>query len=67
MEANKSECEKCIRIAQNAIVNEDYEKASKFLLKAQKLYPNEQVNSKIKQKTKPDLVNNNNLNFFKTY
>lgn len=47
MEANKSECEKCIRIAQNAIGNEDYEKAYKFLLKAQKMYPNEQVNSKI--------------------
>ena len=46
MEANKSECETCIRIAQRAIAAEEYEKANKFLLKAQKLYPSELVNSK---------------------
>jgi hypothetical protein len=46
MEANKSECEKCIRIAQNSAAVGDYEKALKFLGKAQKLYPSELVNSK---------------------
>ena len=45
MEANKSECEKCIRIAQSSGSIGDYEKAIKFLAKAQKLYPSEQVNS----------------------
>ena len=41
MEANKSECEKCIKIAQIAINNKDNEKAIKFLNKAIHLYPNE--------------------------
>jgi hypothetical protein len=50
MEANKSECETCIRIAQRAIAAEEYEKANKFLLKAQKLYPSELVNSKTNNK-----------------
>lgn len=49
MEANKSECEKCIRIAQNAIASKDYEKANKFLSKAQKLYPSELVNNMQKE------------------
>jgi len=48
MEANKSDCEKCIRIAQSAIASEDFEKANKFLLKAQKLYPSELVNNLLK-------------------
>ena len=41
MEANKSECEKCIKIAQIAFNNKDKEKAIKFLNKALRLYPNE--------------------------
>ena len=43
MEANKSDAEKCIRIAQNAANSGDYEKAIKFLTKAQKLYPSEKI------------------------
>jgi hypothetical protein len=41
MEANKSECEKCIKIAQIALNNKDKEKSIKFLNKALRLYPNE--------------------------
>ncbi len=41
MEANKSECEKCIKIAQIAFNNKDKEKSIKFLNKALRLYPNE--------------------------
>jgi DnaJ homolog subfamily B member 12 len=41
MEANKSDCEKCIRLAQTALATNDYEKAIKFLEKAERLYPNE--------------------------
>ena len=46
MEANKSDCEKCIRIAQTAAGIGDYEKAIKFLNKAQKLYPMDHIESK---------------------
>lgn len=51
MEANKSDCEKCIRIAQNAANSGDYEKGIKFLNKAQKMYPSEQVSKLIKEYT----------------
>jgi hypothetical protein len=46
MEANKSECEKCIRIAQGAASSGDYPKALKFLSKAEKLYPSELITSR---------------------
>lgn len=48
MEANKSDCEKCIRIAQTAAGVGDYDKAHKFLDKAQKLYPSETI-TRLKQ------------------
>jgi DnaJ family protein B protein 12 len=41
MDANKSECEKCIRIAKNAALESDWEKACKFLEKSIRLYPTE--------------------------
>ena len=40
MDANKSECEKCIRIALAAAQENNYEKAIKFLEKSIKLFPN---------------------------
>ncbi len=46
MEANKSDCEKCIRIAKEAALNNDFEKAIKFVEKAQRLYPNDIAKSK---------------------
>jgi hypothetical protein len=46
MEANKSDCEKCIRIAKEAASRKDYEKAVKFIEKAHRLYPNELAKSK---------------------
>lgn len=51
MEANKSDCEKCVRIAQNAASSGDYEKAIKFLNKAHKLYPSEQITKLINEYT----------------
>jgi len=51
MEANKSDCEKCIRIAQTAAGIGDYEKAIKFLNKAQKLYPMDHIEKLIREYT----------------
>ncbi len=39
MEANKSECEKCITIAKKAAQENDYSKAIRFLEKSIRLYP----------------------------
>lgn len=39
LEGNKDEAEKCIAIAQNAFTAGNMEKAEKFLLKAERLYP----------------------------
>ena len=47
MDANKSECEKCIRIATSAAQETNYERAIKFLEKSIKLYPTEKAKSKI--------------------
>jgi hypothetical protein len=47
MDANKSECEKCIRIARTAAQENNYEKAIKFLEKSIKLFPNETAKSKL--------------------
>ena len=46
MDANKSECEKCIRIARSAAQENNYEKAIKFLEKSIRLYPTELAKSK---------------------
>jgi hypothetical protein len=58
MDANKSECEKCIRIAKVAAFDEDYDKAIKFLDKSIKLYPTEFAKSKNRKKL---LKNKNKL------
>lgn len=39
LDGNKDEAEKCIVIAQNAFSSGNMEKAEKFLLKAERLYP----------------------------
>ncbi|GBP63666.1 DnaJ homolog subfamily B member 12 [Eumeta japonica] len=39
IEGNKDEAERCIDIAQNAISSGNFEKAERFLLKAERLYP----------------------------
>jgi len=51
MEANKSDCEKCIRIAQTAATTGDYTKALKFLTKAQKLYPSDSITKLMQEYT----------------
>ena len=63
MEANKNESEKCVQMAHTAITvsTGEYEKANKFLLKAQKLYPSELVNSK------PDKIINIPITFYTFY
>jgi hypothetical protein len=43
MEGNRDEAEKCINIASKALEAGDKEKASKFLNKAEKLYPTERA------------------------
>lgn len=45
MDSNKDEAERCIKIAQNAINNNQLDKARKFLEKAQRLFPTDQVQS----------------------
>lgn len=69
MEANKSDCEKCIRIAKSAADSGDYEKAIKFLGKAQKLYPSDFVTKLLQEYTvklsqnkenKPEYTNKTN-------
>lgn len=49
MEANKSEAEKCIRIAQTAASSNDFDKAIKFLNKGYKLYPSESITKLIEE------------------
>ncbi|CAG4958321.1 unnamed protein product [Colias eurytheme] len=39
IEGNKDEAERCIEIAQSAFTSGNYEKAERFLLKAERLYP----------------------------
>lgn len=39
IEGNKDEADRCIEIAQNAFSSGNIEKAEKFLIKAEKLYP----------------------------
>lgn len=45
MDSNKDEAERCIKIALNAITNNDQEKARRFLEKAQRLFPTDKANS----------------------
>ncbi|XP_067466322.1 dnaJ homolog subfamily B member 12a [Thunnus thynnus] len=43
MDSNKDEAERCIKIARNAISNDQPDKARKFLEKAQRLFPTNQA------------------------
>ncbi|MEQ2187823.1 hypothetical protein GOODEAATRI_008539 [Goodea atripinnis] len=43
MDSNKDEAERCIKIALNAISNNQLEKARKFLEKAQRLFPTDKA------------------------
>lgn len=43
MDSNKDEAERCIKIARNAISNNQPDKARKFLEKAQRLFPTNQA------------------------
>lgn len=45
MDSNKDEAGRCIKIALNAISNNQQDKARKFLEKAQRLFPTEQAKS----------------------
>ncbi|XP_068184279.1 dnaJ homolog subfamily B member 12a isoform X2 [Antennarius striatus] len=45
MDSNKDEAERCIKIAHNAIKNNQQDKARKFLEKAQRLFPTEKARS----------------------
>eukprot|EP00064_Thunnus_orientalis_P008615 superscaffoldBa00001037_g8638 len=45
MDSNKDEAERCIKIARNAISNDQPDKARKFLEKAQRLFPTNQAKS----------------------
>lgn len=48
MDSNKDEAERCIKIALNAISNNDQEKARRFLEKAQRLFPTDKAKSMLK-------------------
>lgn len=48
MDSNKDEAERCIKIALNAITNNDQEKARRFLEKAQRLFPTDKAKRKLK-------------------
>lgn len=43
MESNRDEAERCIQIASKAMSDEKFEKAEKFLLKAETLYPTKEA------------------------
>ena len=46
MEVNKDEAERCIELAENWISEGNRDKAEKFLLKAEKLYPTQKAKGK---------------------
>lgn len=62
MEANKSESEKCIRIAKTAISNGETEKAIKFLDKSFKLYPTDEAKILMSQLQDDDDAQTSNTN-----
>ena len=47
MEGNKDESNNCIKIAEKYIKTGDFEKANKFLNKAERLFPSDHAKSKI--------------------
>lgn len=49
MDSNKDEAERCIKIALNAIGNDQTDKARKFLEKAQRLFPTDRAKSRLRR------------------
>uniref|UniRef100_H3CTA2 DnaJ heat shock protein family (Hsp40) member B12a n=1 Tax=Tetraodon nigroviridis TaxID=99883 RepID=H3CTA2_TETNG len=65
MDSNKDEAERCIKIALNAITNNDQEKARRFLEKAQRLFPTDKAKDileSLAQNGKPPNENGNHVN-----
>jgi len=63
MDSNRDESERCIELAKNLIKSNEYQKALKYLIKAEKLFPSKQA--KGLSIVSPNLSNNlsNNLSF----
>ncbi|XP_053188656.1 dnaJ homolog subfamily B member 12a isoform X1 [Scomber japonicus] len=65
MDSNKDEAERCIKIARNAISNNQPDKAKKFLEKAQRLFPTNQAKGLLEslgQNGKPPDENGSSMN-----
>ncbi|XP_030011939.1 dnaJ homolog subfamily B member 12a [Sphaeramia orbicularis] len=65
MDSNKDEAERCIKIALNAISNNQSDKARKFLEKAQRLFPTDQAKNLLEslgQNGKPPDTNGSPMN-----
>lgn len=65
MDSNKDEAERCIKIAQNAMSNDQPDRARKFLEKAQRLFPTDQAQSLLELLTrngKPPSENGTTMN-----
>ncbi|XP_006783883.1 dnaJ homolog subfamily B member 12a [Neolamprologus brichardi] len=65
MDSNKDEAERCIKIALNAVSNNQPDKARKFLEKAQRLFPTEQAKNLLEslaQNGKPPEENGSHVN-----
>jgi DnaJ family protein B protein 12 len=46
MEANKDEAETCIKYAESFMLDDEKDKAEKFLLKAERLFPTQKAKGK---------------------
>ncbi|XP_037542662.1 dnaJ homolog subfamily B member 12a [Nematolebias whitei] len=65
MDSNKDEAERCIKIALNAVSNNQLDKARKFLEKAQRLFPTDQAKNlleSLSQNGKPPDENGSAMN-----
>jgi len=56
MDSNRDESERCIELAKNFIKSNEYQKALKYLIKAEKLFPSKQAKGL-------NIISNNSLNF----
>lgn len=48
MEVNKDEAERCIEVAEKFVLEGQFEKAEKFLVKADRLYPTQKAKGRTK-------------------
>lgn len=48
MEVNKDEAERCIEVAEKYVLEGHFEKAEKFLVKADRLYPTQKAKGRTK-------------------